>query len=260
MIDAPPAGKNRPASRFPRHRFQLNPGGKKNGGVNKKSKARQSSSASAGSSEVAHILYTYRQNLEGVSRDNLRPRGFTGTHPSGTGARAGMFRRIFKRIVGNPIENKINEAEYIFQHVARIFLEEQTVTLQLYGEAMYKIVNDKSISLKLSPSQAIFREKISWRHLSSIEEDLEDVSLLELGLVSYNFTKADISEKIIATCKMILTVHYDLIINMQLYSDVLSSEMPNCSILCRRLVSELYLIGSGENSPQEFRDWLFSSL
>jgi hypothetical protein len=226
----------------------------------KKSKARQSSSASALDSEVLHNLYTYRQDLLAASRDNLRPRGFTGTHRSGTGARVGMFRRIFKRIVGNPIENKINEAEYIFQHVARIFLKEQIVTLQLYGEAMYSIVNDKSISLKLSPRETIFRKKISWRHLSSIEEDIEDVSLLDLELVSYNFTKADISEKIIATSKMILTVHYDLIINMQLYSDVLRSDMPSCSILCRELVGELYLIGSGEISAREFREWLFSSL
>jgi hypothetical protein len=172
-----------------------------------------------------------------------------------------MFRRVFKRIVGNPIENKINEAEYIFQHVARIFLEEQIVTLQLYGEAMYSIVNDKSITLKLSPSETIFRKKISWHHLSSIEDDIEDVSLLRLGLVSYyNSTKADISEKIIATCKMILTVHYDLIINMKLYSDVLGSDMPSCSILCRELVGELYLIGSGEINAREFREWLFSSL
>lgn len=226
----------------------------------KKSKARQSSSASALDSDVLHILYTYRQDLVGASRDNPRPRGFTGTHRSGTGARVGMFRRIFKRIVGNPIENKINEAEYIFQHVARIFLKEQIVTLQLYGEAMYKIVNDKSISLKLSPSETIFREKISWHHLSSIEEDIEDVSLLDLGLVSYNFGKADISEKIIEICKMILTVHYDLIINMQLYSDVLRSDMPSCSILCRELVGELYLIGSEEISAREFREWLFASL
>ncbi len=228
--------------------------------MDKKSKARQSSSASALDSEVLHNLYTYRQDLLAASRGNLRPRGFTGTHRSGTGARVGMFRRIFKRIVGNPIENKINEAEYIFQHVARIFLEEQIVTLQLYGEAMYSIVNDKSISLKLSPSETIFRKKISWHHLSSIEDDIENVSLLELGLVSYNFTKADISEKIIATCKMILIVHYDLIINMKLYSDVLRSDMPSCSILCRELVGELYLIGSGEISAREFREWLFSSL
>ncbi len=175
-------------------------------------------------------------------------------------AGASTFRGIFKRIVRNRIKNKINEAEYIFQHVARIFLKEQIITLQLYGEAMYKIINDKSIPLKLSPRKTIYREKLSFLHLSSIEEDIEDVSLLELELVSYNFTKALISEKIIVTCKMILTVHYNLIIDMQLYLDVLGSEMPSCSILCRRLVSELYLIGSGENSAQEFRQWLFSSL
>lgn len=214
----------------------------------------------AGDSQVSHVrFHPYRQDLDGARRDNLRPRDPTGTHQSGTSARAGMFRWIFERIVGNPAESKINEAEYIFQHVSRILLKEQIITLQLYGEAMYEIVNNKSISLKLSPSKTIFREKISLRHLSSIDDDIKNVALLELDLVNYNFTKAQISDKIISTCKMILTVHYDLIINLKLYSDVLTSELPGCSILCKELVSELYLVGSGENSVQEFRDWLFSS-
>ena len=167
---------------------------------------------------------------------------------------------VFKGKIQHDIENMVNEARFIFQHMAQIFLRESKSTLHIYGSAMYKLISYKCQELKITPGEVILGNKFSWRHQALIEEDMENVFLLEMRLIDRKLPEDQVFKQVTMACSMILTVHHNLILYKKKFPNTLSTEMSSCSSSYENLVSKLFMLGSGENSVEELRDWLFSRL
>lgn len=171
-----------------------------------------------------------------------------------------MFRWVSKLGIGGLVRGRVNESEHIFRHISEVLLKEQDATLHLYAEKIYQIIDVESSALKISHLDTIAGATLSWRDYLDLEEILDNVYLLTMNIVKYDRPRPLIERQVSAYCKMIMAIHFDLIATNMIYPIILKQKIRACRKLYTILVVELYMIGSGKSTAEEFREQLRAGL
>ncbi len=163
-----------------------------------------------------------------------------------------MLRWISRLGIRGRFRKKAREAHYIFRHVETILIRESTGSLYLYGEAMHALVSEKATRFGIPPARMISLEGLPLAEVLNISTDPDDTSLLDLRRIDERLPAAEVRGRIREACGAILNMHYDVAISRRILGDRREPELDACGDLYAGLVTELYLLGTGQTSAEEF--------
>lgn len=163
-----------------------------------------------------------------------------------------MLRWISNLGLRGRLRKKAREAEYIFRHVELILIRETTGSLYLYGEAMHALLTEKASRQGIPVSRMISLDGLPLAAVLNIEIDPDDTSLLDLRRIDDRQSAAEIRGRVRDHCGAILNMHYSVAIRRRILGDRHTPELDACGKLYTGLVTELYLLGAGETSAEDF--------
>lgn len=171
-----------------------------------------------------------------------------------------MLRWMSRLGIRGRLRKKAREAEYIFRHVETILIRESTGSLYLYGEAMHGLVDEKAARLGIPAARMVLLEGLPLAEVLNISTDPDDTSLLDLRRIDDRQPAAEIRGRVRETSGAILNMHYSVAIRRRILGDRHEPELDACGELYAGLVTELYLLGAGQTSAEDFRMRLRATL
>ena len=163
-----------------------------------------------------------------------------------------MLRWISRLGIRGRVRKKAREAEYIFRHVEHILIRESTGSLYLYGEAMHALLTEKAGRLGIPDARMISLDGLPLAAVLNIGTDPDDTSLLDLRRIDDRLPAAEVRGRVRETCGAILNMHYSVAIRRRVLGDRREPELDACGALYAGLVTELYLLGAGQTSAEDF--------